>query len=759
MKKLLSGMVAVSLIAGSAGMLSAYAEGGAAPITNAMYATTMKINTGCGGLDKLNALDGNGNERPNTAFDGPNGVHFQTDSLVTGEDYVEIDLLKVADVEGVRFRGRGNLQRLENAKITYFDNQDGKWKTAYESIDCSEDGEDSLLYWKTVSLPETVRTSKIRVYPLSWYEAYGQIRLDGLQAVGTETTDVIGGNQLYGSNISLSSEGNWLTGAELGGSKTIDGSYAFSTDTVIKLEGLNRRGEIVYNLPEERTMDYVEVTSYYSHQSFKNGTVSAWDQSNQSWKEVGSFENPYQYATFGRMYAELSELVKTDKIKISFDDGAPGDDVTFSEVYAGVTDWMKLGSLYFTTYNLMETNPDALSKDLNHLHEDGSCDRSPEDANYGDDYDCTFFVNPQGENQPAGNEDYIEMLLSAPSDVKSIVVKTVNPNKEDKKIYSKPTSMSVYYLDHVTGKWTYDGCLSIPTTEYVSNYYFAKAVYADAVRVYVTGIEEPTNYFRLAGLYAVGMIREGEKYNNGNLIGNGYVALNGNTAKNLYDGKITNETQAVSAGDYNLWVDLGGYQEINQIEIIWRAAVSLPESVSASVWGYIKDSGASGDWHNNVVEDSAVRSTGTSLNAVRQVITLPETYNAVYLSITLKNVPAGNMFLGEIIVRNAENTGYTISNPELIQNGNLYKFTTNAENFGSTPEFYNVYYAAYQNGKLIGVESNTLDLKPFSRRTRSATFDFSDLTGEVQIKRFVWTDAQNPYTAETNVQTITLSEN
>lgn len=757
MKKLFSGIVAVSLIAGSAGMLSAYAEGGAAPITNAMYATTMEINTGCGGLDKLNALDGNGNERPNTAFDAPNGVHFQTSSLVTGEDYVEIDLLKVADVEGVRFRGRGNLQRLENAKITYFDNQDGKWKTAYESIDCSEDGEDSLLYWKTVSLPEPVRTSKIRVYPLSWHEAYGQIRLDGLQAVGTEVNDVIGGNQLYGSDITLNSEGSWLTGAELGGSKTIDGSYAFSTDTVIKLEGLNRRGEIVYNLPEERTMDYVEVTSYYSHQSFKNGTVSAWDQSNQRWKEVGSFENPYQYATFGRMYAELSELVTTDKIKISFDDGAPGDNVTLSEVYAGVTDWMKLGSLYFTTYNLMEPNPDALCKDLNHLHEDGTSDRNPEDANYGDDYDCTFFVNPQGENQPAGNEDYIEMLLSAPSDVKSIVVKTVNPNKEDEQVYSKPTSMSVYYLDHVTGKWTYDGCLSIPTTEYVSNYYFAKAVYADAIRVYVTGIEEPANYFRLAGLYAVGQVRDGKMLNNGNVIGTGFIDLNGNLLKNIYDGKIARENFNPGAGNYTLSVNFAGFKDFNQVEIIWNNTLNIPESVSVNVWGSIKDSGANNDWSNGVAE-SAVEIRDTGFNAVRQIITLPNTYTAYYASLTLKNTPGASLAISEIIFRNAEKTGYTISDTEVTQNGNLYTLKTEAENNESASKFYDVFYAAYQNGKLVGVLKNTLDLKPFSKRTRSATFDFSDLTGEVQIKRFVWTDAQNPYTAETNVQTITLSE-
>lgn len=758
MKKLFSGIVAVSLIAGSAGMLSAYAEGGAAPITNAMYATTMEINTGYGGLDKLNALDGNGNERPNTAVDAANGVHFQTSSLVTGEDYVEIDLLKVADVEGVRFRGRGNLQRLENAKITYFDNQDGKWKTAYESIDCSEDGEDHWLYWKTVSLPETVRTAKIRVYPLSWYADYGLIRLDGLQAVGTETTDVIGGNQLYGSNISLSSEGNWLTGAELGGSKTIDGSYAFSTDTVIRLEGLNRRGEIVYNLPEERTMDYVEVTSYYSNQSFKNGTVSAWDQSNQSWEVVGTFQNPYQKSTFGRMHTDLSKTVTTDKLKISFDDGAPGDDVTFSEVYAGVTDWMKLSSLYFTSYNLLNPNPDALCTDLNHLHEDGVHDKNPGDETYGNVYDSVFFVNPQGENQPAGNEDYIEMLLSAPSDVKSIVVKTVNLNKEDEQVYSKPTSMSVYYLDHVTGKWTYDGCLSIPTTEYVSNYYFAKAVYADAIRVYVTGIEEPANYFRLAGLYAVGQVRDGKMLNNGNVIGTGFIDLNGHKLKNIYDGKIARENFNPGAGNYTLSVNFDGFKDFNQVEIIWNNTLNIPESVSVNVWGSIKDSGANNDWSNGVAE-SAVEIRDTGFNAARQIITLPNTYTAYYASLTLKNTPGASLAISEIIFRNAEKTGYTISDTEVTQNGNLYTLKTEAENNESASKFYDVFYAAYQNGKLVGVLKNTLDLKPFSKRTRSATFDFSDLTGEVQLKRYIWTEDQTPYTAETDVQTITLSEN
>lgn len=757
MKKILSGILAMSVAAGGAGMLTAYAEG-AVPITNAMYATTMAINESCGGLEKLNALDGNGNERPNTAFDAPNGVHFQTSGLVTGEDYIEMDLLKVTDVEALRFRGRGNLQRLEDAKITYFDNQDGKWKTAYESIDCSEDGEDSKLYWKTVSLPETVRTAKIRVYPLSWYEGYGQIRLDGLQAVGTETTDVIGGNQLYGSNVSLSSEGNWLTGADLAGSKTIDGSYQFSTDTVIQLSGLNRKGELVYNLPEERTMDYVEVTSYYSQHSFHNGTVSAWNQSNQSWEVVGTFQNPYQKSTFGRMYTDFSKTVTTDKLKISFDDGAPGENVTLSEVYAGKINWQKLGSLYFTNYNLINQNPDALCTDLNHLHEDGICDKNPGDETYGDDYDCVFFVNPQEDKQPVGNEDYIEMMLYAPSDVKKLVFKTVDPNSEDKKVFSKPTSAAIYYLDHETQKWVYDGCLSIPKTEYVSEYHFTQTAYADAVRVYITGIEEPTNYFRLAGLYAVGQVRDGKMLNNGNVIGTGFIDLNGNQLKNIYDGKIARENFNPGAGNYTLSVTFDGFKDFNQVEIIWNNTLNIPESVSVNVWGSIKDSGAENKWSNGVAE-SAVEIRDTGFNAVRQIITLPNTYTAYYASLTLKNTPGASLAISEIIFRNAEKTGYTISDTEVTQNGNLYTLKTEAENNESASKFYDVFYAAYQNGKLVGVLKNTLDLKPFSKRTRSATFDFSDLTGEVQIKRFVWTDAQNPYTAETNVQTITLSEN
>ena len=747
MKKLLSGIVAASLVAGSAGMLSAYAE--ESYVDNVMYSTTMEIETdsGKGGLSCLPA----GRYESNTDYAADSAVFFNFNKAMVGEDYIEMNLPQVSAVEALKFRARGCIQRIGNAKITYLDNTDGIWKTALESAECSEYEEGNYnLVWKTVSLPETVRTAKVRVYPLS---GDGDIRMDGLLVLGTATDDQMYGNLLYGSSVSIDASNAWVSG--WAGAQTIDGKYQHAADSTIQMAGKAHTAEITYNLPEERMMNYVEVTSFYPQHGFTNAWVSVWNQEKECWEEAGRFtgEQWVTDATFGRKIAEFAKPVTASQIKITINDAdKTGDAVSLSEVYAGNRDYSaKLGSLYFTTYDLEEPNPEAGSEMIR-LHEDGGYDRNPGDANYGDAYDCIFFANPQGSRQPVGNEDYIEMMMSYPSDVKEVVIKTVDPNKEDKYVYSRPTNASVYYLDHKTQEWIYDGCLTIPTTDYVSSYYFANSVYADAVRVYVTGIEEPTNYFRLAGLYAVGNVRTGAKLNNGNLI-KGTVTGAGNPIPVFWDGKITDETWPVGAGDWNIWIETGSFVDVNQIELVWRNAENLPSEVSVGVWA--KDIG----WSDSVVVSTEEAPSG-AFNPVRQIITLPQTIqNAFYVSINLKGVGEGGLLLGEVIVRNADKTGYTVSDAEVMQNGNLCTLTTSGENFEGETKNYNVFYAAYQDGKLIAAAKNVLDLKPFTKRNRYATLDLSGYTGEVQLKRFVWTDAQNPYTAKTDVQTIALSEN
>ncbi len=765
MKKILSGILAVSVAASTAGVLSVYAEDAQA-LGGIMYATNMNIlqtvgnNQQAGGIGSLASLDSNGQIKGDGAVGNDSAAFFDTASLKVGEDYIEADIPQVSQVEGLRFRSRGCIQQIQNSRIMYLDNSDGLWKTAVADAACSEYHDSYDLFWKEVTFSETVTTAKIRVYPLS---QNGTIRLDGLQVLGTATEDMMIGNQLYGASVTLDSKDYWMD--DWAGAATIDGKYKHENANVIQFGADERKADVIYNLPEEKTIDYVDITTYYAGHAFQNGFVSVWDEKSQSWEKVGNFEKQSDLTavTFSQQHAELKRPVTTNRLKITLDDSpAVGGLFSLSEVYAGAAEHTKLDNLYFTTYEMEEPNPDACSAELGRLHEDGNQDKQPGDAGYGDPYDAVFFFNAQKAAQPAGDEDYIEMMFYVPADVKEIVLKTVEPNRDDKYVFSKPTSASIYYLDHKTGEWTYDGCLSIPLDEYVSTYYFNKAVYADAVRVYVTGIEEPCQRFRIAGLYASGNVhkdiaKDENIHHGGNVLDGANIVNNGVYFGELIDGNYGTQKGLNVAADSSLWINPAKTAEINQIEIIYPYALT-----TAKVTVHLCYPG--GIWENNIVEstfDYSGESLGNRLNPARQIITLPKTYTAAVgqtWRIRFDNL-TGSLNLKEIIFRNAENTGYTISDAEITRNGNIYTINTHAENYENVTKSYDVFYAAYQAGKLIGVQKCELNLKPFSKRTRSAAFDFSGLTGEVQLKRYIWTGEMNPYTTKTDVQTIQLSEN
>lgn len=747
MKKFLSGMLAVCLAAGTAGTLSVYAED-ESYIDGASYSSTMPLSETSGGQGGWDALSNARNE-PDSAQDQWSAAFFNIKEMSPGEDYFEIDLPQVHEVTAVKFRSRGCIQRLKTARIDYLDNADGIWKTAVDSAECSEYHEgDYKLFWKSVDLPAAVHTARIRVYPLT---CDGEIRLDALYAMGTPVDEKMYGNQLYDSTVTLDANNQWLPG--WGGSETIDGKYKHANETVITMQGKSeRKAEVTYILPEERTMNYIEITSYYKGHSFTNGSVSVWNKEKQSFEQVAQFE-PEKYVVDGtnkRVYAEFARTVTTDQVKISIDDGSKSGDLALSEVFACEKVYNKLDSLYFTTYDLEMPNADA-GRNLSRLHEDGDRDLNPGDEGYGNDYDSCIFVNPQGAKQPATDEDYVEMRFASPSDVKEIVLKTVAPNAGESPVYSKPTEVSVYYLDHETQKWIYGGCLNIPAEEYVSSLLMAKSVYADAVRLYVTKIAEPANYFRLAGFYAIGETRNKSKLNNGNLIGDVWTDVF--HLPSFHDGKLDDGKYVVDyEQDLVLYASLTGYASVNQVEFVWRNTLCVPETISVDLY-----QGDDLGWSNGVAVGS-LTTVDVEQNAVRQTITLPKTYDRViYMNFHLNNIPAGQLCISEIIARNAEKTGYTVQNAELAQYGSYCNLKTEAENFEGEQKKFDVYYAAYQNGQLVEVQKDVLDLKPFSKRTRTAEFDFSDLTGEVQIKRYVWTEAQNPYTDQTVVDTIELS--
>lgn len=726
------------------------AEESAEILGNVMYATTMEIREivgnglKAGGLNSLQGKDGSGNLKSDTSVSSDLAVFFNTGAITPGVDYIEMNFPTVSEVDALRFRSRGNIQRIENAKITYLDQQDGAWKTAYESIDCSEDGQDANLYWKTVSFSEPVKTAKIRVYPLSYYKDYGNLRLDGLLALGSSTEEKLYGNLLYGSSVSLTSDGAWISHG--GGAATIDGKYRHDNDAALRFPGTSNQAVVEYLLPEEKRIDYFEITSFDPQHMFQNGSVSVWNSALNRWSEEVPFENAdgITNATFGRKCAELPQSCKTNKIRISVNDAQPSENVvSLSEVYAGAYTYDKLDSLYFTNYSLVETNKDACNADMSHLHEDGIWDKAPGDSGYGNVYDSVYFKAAEGTA-----EQYVEMLLGTPAELQRIVIKTADAAGG----FGKPGSASVSYLDHESGEWMADGTIQIPEKEYISDYYFSKRVYADAVRISFPG--NFGNQFKLAGLYAVGDAKNIRHNNRNALYGAGIKDNNGVAVGKLIDGNFSTGTIHVTSSNKHLWINPSAAGAVNQIELVYRQAISALPRVVVSYYG-------NGGWHNDIEEGSfdasGYQTFSEKLNPVRHKINLSKTYQtAPGQTWTLRFEDfSGSTSLAEIIFRETEL--HDIS--EFTADGEISEQSAAARiaYTGSETRNATVIMALYdENGRLQKAVSKQHN---FSAGNPAVTMKTDTAQKAESAKIYIWEDSLTPVSGVLSLDTKLLLQN
>lgn len=732
LKKMFSAMVCLCMLLGSMGLQAAYAD---AVALAAQYGTNMTITaSGSQDLTTLAEIDSD--------VDAGSAVFFSDQTETTTDGYIELDLDYVSEVEKLVLRSRGDLQRMVTAKITYLSETDGTWVTAYESTEASTYVEgDYNLYDKEISL--NVTTARIRVYPLSTSNAWGQIRLDSLKAYGTAKTDTrMYGNVLYDTWVTWTGTENCRYGI-------VDGNFNYNGGDCACTMPSEGYGELTITWDGAKTIDYVELTHGYGFKSqgINAGYIEAINAEGVFEKVCDIDMTPvFTNETINREYTELPHSVTTTGLKIVVTN-AMSNVVSFNQVIATTApaaSRQKLtGSIYSTTFNLYNF-ADSASNDIGRLR----ADKEPGDSEYNSNFNMVLFKNPANYERDFG-EDYIDINLNAPSDVKQVVVYTRADDEEQ-----KPKTLRIDYLDHNTQQWiTAEDSLNVPVADETTTYNFPKTVYADAIRVYVLEMYSEFHIFRLQGLYAVGAERN-ERLNNGNVLKNRCWVNYGNGfdgSMNLNDGKLSTfgDVNASGVGEtnpisFNYTINT---QEVNRVEIICATA-SL--GIRKGYIEYYDQEGyatGTAGWYKACDFEFGADNAqlgGCSWNPIKYVINLPQTVKTPYINVVVTEMAhSSTLRINEIIVKNAANvkTGYTVSDMSVnSDDASNVICTTDFEEFDGNGYFYDVIYAAYSaDGTLLkSATSKPVDLTPFSKRKITGKLDLSGETGEIKIKRYIW---------------------